>query len=106
MEHPNKVDSDRVGAECAAAVFLRLLIEKGLQQADPKWLRIPEKSATQLPEDNFYVRSSMLPYLVNGVKERLDLDVSWLHTTDELSIADLELYALGMESKDVLLAKC
>jgi len=99
----SKKEMYRVPSAVSASIFLRMFIENGLVECHPHWLRVPESDKSELSSENFYAHFSVRTTLVNGIEERLGIDLSKIDLGRSLSLADFQALCLarGAERLDV-----
>lgn len=87
LPHPKK-DLYRVAAASAAALLLRRFIERGLVEAHPRWVQVPESPSAELPSDSYYAKFDFVAYVVQGIREKLGIELRDIELGGSLSTTD------------------
>ncbi len=97
----SKKDEYRVAAAFKAAMFLKMFIANGLKETHPKWIRIPESERLKLSTDNFYAQYDIISFLKHEIKEKTNLDLTYIEIHSSISFTDLLSICRGRDKKSI-----
>lgn len=99
----SKKEGYRAASAASAATLLRMFFENGLIESHPNWLRVPEAEKSELSSDNFYSQISIKANVVQGLRNKLGIDLGDIDFGRSLLMLDFEALcvARGAERKEV-----